>query len=518
MGRYILVHDIGTTGDKASLFDVDKGEIIASTLIEYPTYHPRPLWAEQKPSDWWNAFVESTKRLLKSVNLGDIEAISFSGQMMAALPVDKSVNPLRDAIIWMDQRSTEEVEFIKSVISEYEFYKVTGVRLSPTYPIAKILWLKRHATDIYNRTYMFLQTKDYMVARLTDTFQTDFSDASLTSMLDITKRTWAFDLLSQIGIDTDKLPEIKPSTSIIGEMKSDIAHSLGFPHKPLIILGCGDGISTHVGAAATELHDSYIYLGGSAWFSMLSTKPIIDKSMRLFNMVYADPSFYAPVGTMQAAGTSLKWFRDNIFTLEKLIADTADMSAYELIDRIAGKSPIGANLLIFLPYLMGERAPWWSSYARGVLLGLTLSHNRNDVARAVLEGIALNLGLIYMAFTENNFEAKEPVALVGGGAKSRIWPKLFASILDKKIATLKYREEVGSLGAAIVAAYAMGIYNSLKEAKNINKPSEIYSPIADEAITYKKLLNVFRKSYLALEEIFKEIDALYKEIYLRDIS
>lgn len=327
MSRYILVHDIGTTGDKASLFDVDKYEIVASIVFEYPTYHPYPLWAEQRATDWWNAFVESTKRLLKLVNPIDVEANGFSGQMMAAFPVDKNGNPLRDPIIWMDQRSVDEMEYIKSVFTEYGFYKITGLRLSATWPIAKILWLKNHQPEIYEKTYKFLQSKDFIVTKLTGTFQTDYSDASLTGMLDIYKKKWAENLLSEVGVDIDKLPDIKPSYAVVGEVESNVAHSLGFPHRPLVVVGCGDGICTHVGSAATELYDSYLYLGGSAWYSVLSTEPLIEKPMRNMNMVYADPAYYAPVATMQAAGTSFQWFRNNVFTAERAIEIASGIDA-----------------------------------------------------------------------------------------------------------------------------------------------------------------------------------------------
>ncbi|MEM4465102.1 MAG: FGGY-family carbohydrate kinase [Ignisphaera sp.] len=508
-GRYILVHDIGTTGDKAALFDVENRVIVDSTIVEYPTYHPRPLWAEQKPDDWWNAFIESTKRLLKKVNPDNIEAISFSGQMMACLPVSRDGDALDNAIIWMDQRSTEEVDYIRGIISEFDFYSVTGNRLSPTYPVAKILWLKRNRPTLYSRTHLFLQPKDYIVARLTGTFQTDYSDASLTGMLNITKKNWATEILNEIGIDTGKLPTIKSSTEVVGEVSSDIAHSIGFSNRVPVVMGCGDGICTAVGASATELHDSYIYLGASAWLSTITSEPVLDKSMRFFNMVYVEPTLYTPTGTMQTAGAALRWFRDNIFLVEKMAAELSDISVYELIDREAEKSLPGAKGLFFLPYLMGERAPWWSPYARGVLIGLTLSHTRSDLARVILEGVALNLGLIMLSFIENNIAIKEPIALVGGGAKSRLWPRILSSVYNRRIAVLKYREEVAALGASITAAYAIKIYSSLRESKNINNPLQIHSPIPVEANIYRKLLDLFKKSYLVLDEIFREIDNLY---------
>lgn len=509
-GRYILVHDIGTTGDKAVLFDVEKRSIVSSTIVEYPTYHPYPLWAEQNPADWWSAFIESTKSLLRNIDPRDVEAVSFSGQMMACLPVNRDGEALRNAIIWMDQRSVKEVEFIKSMFSEYEFYSITGNRLSPTYPIAKILWLKRSEPAIYSKAYMFLQPKDYIIAKLTGTFQTDYSDASLTGMLDISKRDWAIEVLSEIGIDADKLPVVRPSTTIVGEVSGDAANLLGLHHRPPVIMGCGDGICTAVGATATDIHDSYIYLGASAWLSTISDRPLLDKSMRFFNMVYIEPTLYTPTGTMQTAGAALRWFRDNIFLLEKAVASLLNTSAYELIDSEAEKSPPGANGLLFLPYLMGERAPWWSSYARGVLLGLTLSHSRNDIARAVLEGIALNLGLVMLSFIENGAIIREPVALVGGGARSRLWPRILSNIYNSSIAVLKYREEVAALGAGITAAYAIKVFNSLNESKKVNPSLQLYSPSSTEVNIYRKLLDVFKKSYLALDEVFKEISNLYR--------
>ncbi len=509
-GRYILVHDIGTTGDKAVLFNVENQSIVDSTIVEYPTYHPKLLWAEQKPDDWWNAFIESTKRLLKKVKPDDIEAISFSGQMMACLPIDRNGNALDNAIIWMDQRSTEEVEYIRNKFGEYDFYSITGNRLSPTYPVAKILWLKRNRPALYNGVYLFLQPKDYIVARLTGTFQTDYSDASLTGMLDIRKKGWALQMLQEIGVDVDKLPIIKPSTAVVGEIDSNIAHGLGLHHRLPVVIGCGDGICTAVGATATDPYDTYIYLGASSWLSTLTSEPILDKSMRFFNMVYIEPTLYTPTGTMQTAGAALRWFRDNIFLLEKLTANLLGISEYELIDREARRSPPGANGLLFLPYLMGERSPWWSPYARGVLIGLTLSHSRSDIARAILEGVAFNLGLIMLSFIENGIVIKEPIALAGGGAKSSLWPEVFSNVYNKEIAVLKYREEVAALGACITAAYAIKIYSSLRESKYINTPQQLYRPTPTEVNIYRKMLDIFRRSYLALNDIFKEINYLYR--------
>lgn len=505
---FILVYDLGTTACKTLLYDVNSGAVVKSTAIEYPTYHPRELWAEQRPIDWWNAVVESTRTVLRGIDPGSVEAIGLSGQMMACLPVNREGNALHNAIIWMDQRSVDEVELIRSRVEEREFYRVTGNRLSPTYPIAKILWLKRNKPEIYEKTHVFLQPKDYIVSKLTGALQTDYTDASLTAMLDIHKKSWAHELLRDIGIDTSKLPEIKSSFEVVGEISGEVANKLGMSKRVPVVVGCGDGVCTTLGAAATELGDSYVYLGASAWISTISEKPVVDSSMRLFNMVYVDPRYYAPIGTMQTAGAALKWFKDNVFLLEKNTADLLGVSPYELIDSEAERSTTGSRGLLFLPYLMGERAPWWSPYARGVLLGFTLSHTRHDIARAVLEGVAFNLGLIAECFAENGIDLGRQVSLIGGGAKSRIWPRILSSILNKALAVLRHKVEVAALGASIVAACAMRIYSSVNEAKKINPAERIVYPDPVEVEAYRKILPLFKRSYVALEQVFEELGKL----------
>lgn len=511
-GPYILVHDIGTTGDKAALFDISSGIIVASVIESYETIHPGTLWAEQDPLDWWRAFKISTQKLLKTtgINPNDIVAVSFSGQMMACLPINKNGDPLSKAIIWMDQRSIRETEYIKHRIPENEFYRITGNRLSPTYPIAKILWLKSNRPQIYENTYVFLQSKDYIVMKLTNTFQTDYSDASLSGMMDIAKREWATDLLDELGIDSNKLPPIKSSLYIAGEVTIAASKETMIPCGTPVVLGGGDGACATLGARAVEPGDTYNYIGASSWISIVSNKPLFDPKMSIFNMAHIDPKYYSPIGTMQTAGASLKWFKDNIFLLEKISAEYIGLSPYELIDREASQSPPGSNGLIYLPYLMGERSPWWNPYARGVIIGLTLRHTRNDIARSILEGIGYNLKIILDVFKENNIKINEPIVLIGGGARSKLWPEILSSIYNYTTALVKYPEESTALGAAITAATAVRYYKDLTEIRRVNELVEIKKPDPNAIKIYEKMYKVFIKSYQSLLNVFTDLTKIFE--------
>jgi xylulokinase len=509
-GPYILVHDIGTTSNKAVLFDISSGLVISSITEFYDVKHPKILWAEQDPKEWWNALKNSTKKLLKMsrINPNDIIAVSFSGQMMSCLSVNKKGDPLLPAIIWMDQRSINEVMYIKEKIGEENFYKITGNRLSPTYPIAKILWLKNNKPRIYEQTFMFLQPKDFIIMKLTGTLQTDYSDASLTGMMNIVTREWSSEILSELNIDDNKLPPIKSSLYIVGEVTELASKETSIPKGTPVVLGGGDGACATLGGGAIKINDAYIYIGASAWLSVVTNKPIFDSKMRIFNMAHIDQRLYSPIGTMQTAGASLKWFRDNIFLAEKSVAEYIKSSSYEIIDIEASHSPPGSNGLIYLPYLMGERSPWWNPYAKGTIIGITLKHTRNDLARSLLEGISYNLKIILNTFEENEIKINEPITLIGGGGKSVLWAEILSHILNYSTAMIKYPEESTALGAAITAAVATKYYKDVSLIKNINKTIKINKPNPQIVKKYKKMYDVFVKSYYSLLDVFTDLSNL----------
>jgi len=502
---YLLAHDVGTTGDKATLFDLD-GRLVASVLKEYETFHPKHLWAEQDPEDWWRAFIESTRELLSKskVDSGDVKAISFSGQMMGCLPVDKSGKPLRRSIIWMDQRSVKQADLISEKIGFKEYYETAGNRISPTYTISKILWVKENEPEIYEKAYKFLQAKDYIVLRLAGSYATDYSDASLSGLMDVRKKTWAYDMLEELGIDLDKLPEPHPSTMVEGELDSETAELLGLKAGTPVVIGGGDGACAATGAGAVRLGQAYNYIGASSWISVVSDRPLIDPKMRIFNFYHLDSEKITPTGTMQTAGASYKWLRDKVCWREVEDAEKRGVDPYVVMDLEAKEVQPGAGKLIFLPYLMGERSPWWNPNARGIFFGLTLAHERKNMIRAVLEGVAFNLRIILDAFEELGVQI-ESIRLIGGGAKGKLWRRIMTDIYGKKVIIPKYLMEATSLGAAIAAGVGAGLYKDFSVATKLNAIVNELDPDPGVHEKYEKLYGFFKRLYLTLEPLFNEL-------------
>jgi len=506
--QYLLAHDIGTTGDKATLFTIE-GHLVASAFVEYPTLQPEMTWAEQRPSDWWKAFVSGNKLLIKksSAPPDNILAMSFSGQSMGCLPVDSRGKPLRNSIIWMDQRSIEQSNETRKRIGEKGYYNLTGMRISPTFTFSKVLWLRDNQPDIYAKTHKFLQAKDYIVMRLTREFATDYSDASLAGMLDVHKGCWGQRLLDEFDLDSEKLPTIHPAADIIGEINSRVAKETNLALGTSVVMGGGDGPCAAVGAGVVRPGRCYNYLGASSWIAMSSEKPLMDPRMRIFNQWHLDPRRICPTGTMQAAGASLRWLKDQICHEEVQKAKSLGVSPYVVMDREAAEIDPGAKKIIFLPYLMGERSPWWNPNARGVFFGLALGHRREHLIRAVLEGVAFNLKIILDIFRELGARLSE-VRLIGGGAKGEVWRQIIADIYGRTVLVPEHLEEANSLGAAIAAGVGARVYKSFDVAEKLVKIVGRNYSNAKTHRRYERLYSLFKKAYLTIRPLYDDLSIL----------
>jgi xylulokinase len=508
MEQYLLAHDVGTTSDKATLFTTG-GRFVASASVEYQTLQPEMTWAEQRPSDWWRAFVSGNRLLMKKsgVSAENILAISFSGQSMGCLPVDSRGKPLRNSIIWMDQRSVEQSNETRKRIGEKVYYNLTGMRISPTFTFSKILWVRDNQPTIYAKTHRFLQAKDYIVMRLTGKFATDYSDASLAGMLDVQRGCWAQRLIDEFDLEDEKLPTIHPAADVIGDINSKVAKEANLAVGTLVVLGGGDGPCAAVGAGVVKPGQCYNYLGASSWIAMSSEKPLMDPKMRIFNQWHLDPRRICPTGTMQAAGASLRWLKDQVCSEEVRKAKRLGVSPYVLMDRAAAQIDPGAKKIIFLPYLMGERSPWWNPNARGAFFGLGLGHRRDHLIRSVLEGVAFNLKIILEVFGELGAQLKE-VRLIGGGAKGEVWRQIIADIYGRTILVPEHLEEANSLGAAITAGVGARVYKSFDVAEKLVKIARRNHPDARNSRRYELLFDLFKKLYLGLRPIYQELSTV----------
>jgi len=506
--KYLLAHDLGTTGNKATLFD-EEGNLIARTFSPYETFYPRINWAEQDALRWWKAVCLSTQELLHRSRTSSryIKSVSFSGQMMGCLPVDKKQTPLRNAIIWADQRSVNQAQKIREILGEEEIYRITGHRISPTYSAAKILWIKENQPEIYHKTFKFLHAKDYAILRLTGKIATDFSDASGMNLFDLKKKDWSEKILLALNIPRELLPDPYPSTQVIGEVTEEAATASGLAKGTPVVLGGGDGPCAAVGAGVVGEGVAYNYVGSSSWIALARPDPIYDPQMRTFNFYHLDPEMIMPTGTMQCAGGSYQWLKDNICRIENQAASLTGVNVYEIMNLEAEKVAPGSGNVLFLPYLMGERSPHWNPHARGVFLGFTMAHQREHLIRSVLEGVAFNLRIILDAFREQGARI-EQMRVIGGGARGKLWRQIMADIYEMPILQPVLLEEATSLGAAIAGGIGTGIFKDFTVAEKLVKIVEknIPDPLSSEK--YQKLYSIFRKAYRALLPIYEELASL----------
>lgn len=507
MGNYILAHDLGTSGNKATLYDFE-GKLHSSLVYAYDTSYPGPNCVEQDPADWWKAVCISTRQLLEKAGIhkNEVACITFSAQMMGCLLVDRDGNPLRNSIIWADTRAVRQEKFMQSVLSMEAAYKITGHRISASYSAAKMLWIKDNLPEMYNRAYKFLHAKDYIIFKLTGNMVTDYSDASGMNLFDINKKEWSDDIINAIGIKRDILPDAHASTDIAGTVSEKAAPEIGLLSGTPVVIGGGDGSCAAVGAGVVEEGRAYNVVGSSSWVALATENPIYDPWMRTFNWVHLDPDLYSPCGTMQTAGYSLNWLKNTLCHMEVMEAGKQGVNPYAIIDSKVLNSPPGANSLLFLPYLLGERSPRWNPDAKGAFVGLKMTSTKEDILRSVLEGVGYNLRVILEVFY--NYTQVNEVTVIGGGAKGKVWLQILADIWQKPVAIPEYMEEATSMGAAVCGGVGIGAFSSFKVIHQFNKTKAVILPRAEYAEVYTKLFGIFNDTYQALEPIYNKLSAL----------
>jgi len=505
MKDYILAHDLGTTGNKATLYD-RAGGLVGSAFYGYQTEYAQTSWAEQDPEDWWSAVCASTRKLLEQTGAraDEVACIVFSGQMMGCVPLDRKARPLRKAIIWADQRSVDQEQWVGERISPAEVYRITGHRLSASYSLSKILWLRDHQPDIYERAYKFVHAKDAVVARLTGVFVTDPSDASGMNLYDLEGGTWSERMLEVAQLDPAQLPDLRPSTEVVGGVLPEVADQVGVAAGTPVVIGGGDGACAAAGAGVVREGAAYNYIGASSWIALATEKPIYDPDYKTFTFGHVVPGMFMPTGTMQAAGASYQWTRDQLCPTEVETAESLGLSPYELMNQAAENSPIGAKGLIFLPYLMGERSPRWNPRARGAFLGLTIRHTRADMIRAVLEGVTMNLRVILDAFRSQGARI-EAMRLIGGGARGRFWNRMMADVYGIPVYRLAILEEATSMGAALTGGVGVGLYPDFSMIETMNQVSEIVEPDPAAQAAYEGIYPIFEAAYQALLPVYDMI-------------
>ncbi|HHU12491.1 MAG TPA: xylulokinase [Clostridiaceae bacterium] len=489
MPALVLAHDLGTSGNKASLYD-EYGRLVASFTSPYATHYFHGNWAEQDPDDWWLAVCRSTREVLAHVEAADVVAIGFSGHMTGCLPIDRDGRVLRPHILWADQRAGEQKRWIDERIDAKTLFHLTGHRSSETTTLAKIRWIMDKEPAVARRTAAYLNAKDYLVYRLTGVVCTDPSDASATTLFDIRTRTWSEDLLERFGVPADKMPGVRPSASVVGHLLKEAALDLGLPSGVPVVTGGGDGPAANLGAGCIAPGRVHVCIGTSGWLMESTDAPKNEVQDGTFNFCHVIENMYSPTGTMQSAGSSYAWL-SGLLGVRK-----ADRDALEADMRLSGP---GANGVLFLPYLMGERAPYWNPKAKGAFLGLKQETTAADMTRAVLEGVALHLNVIRRRLDPDGLVKQ--ISAVGGGARSDLWCQILADVLQTDIRRLCRLEEAGGLGAAVLAGVGVGLYPDYSVIDAFQSVERVFVPSAEKARFYQNRTDMQEHVYLTTKDI-----------------
>lgn len=501
---YLLSHDLGTTGDKATLFTAE-GVIIASAFAPYSTHYPRPGWAEQNPQDWWSAVCASTRKLLLKAPeaTSRLAGVGFSAMMNGCLLIDGVGNPLHSGLIHADLRSQKQAERIAQEFGEAEGYRITGNRIAPYFTLSKLAWFAENSPLLLEKAAFCVQTKDYISGKLTGNWGfTDYSDASLTGCFDLENKTWAQPLIEAGNFPARLLPQAFPSTHTVGKVTRQAALETGLPEGLPVVIGAGDGACATAGAGAVHENDSYHYLGGTSWVASLTDSYRPDPLRRVSVFCAASPNQYVVYGTVQSAGSSVDWFR-NAIGVGRADNEEEEFAALELL---ASSVPPGSKGLFFLPYLAGERSPIWDSNTRGVYFGLTSAHGRGELARSVFEGVAYALSS-NLAVLEELGLAPECVRVLGGGMRSPLWRSILSAVYQRPLLLLERLSEATSCGAAMATAVGVGLYPDFASAAPAFAPTgEREEPDAQAMATYRQSSAFFQSLYPVFAERFSALN------------
>lgn len=506
--NYLVGIDVGTSATKTVLFD-EKGTVIASASREYPLYQPQNGWAEQRPEDWRDAVLETLKEVMirSGVEAEDVKSIGISGQMHGLVMLDEDGKVIRPSIIWCDQRTGEEVKDMLSIMPREKWIEITANPPLTGWTAAKILWVRKHEPENYNRCCHILLPKDYIRYVLTGVFATEVSDASGMQLLDVPGRCWSYEILESLNIPEQWLGDMYESCQITGYLLPDIAKNVGLTTKTAVVGGAGDNAAAAVGTGVVKDGTAFTTIGTSGVVFAHSSQVIIDPKGRVHTCCCAVPGAWHVMGVTQGAGLSLKWMKDHFCQDYTALAKSDNVDVYDFINRDAQKVPAGSDRLIYLPYLMGERTPHLDPDCRGVFFGLSAIHTRAHVLRAIMEGVGYSLCDCNDILQEMGIEVGEMMAC-GGGGKSPIWRQILADLYKCRVQTVK-QSEGPALGAAILAGVGCGIYESVERACEILLSSEsLCEPREKESQIYERYHELYKKLYLVLKDEFKELAEL----------
>ena len=499
--------DVGTGGTRAILVDTE-GRIVASATIEHePFASPQVGWAEQDARDWWRATTEAVRAVLSQdgVRAEEIGAVGLSGQMHGAVLLDKRDEVLRPSIIWCDQRTEEQCRALTWKIGAARIIELTCNPALTGFTLPKMMWVREHEPDVWRRVRSVLLPKDYVRLQLTDEKATDVADASGTLLFDVARRDWSGEMLAAALIDEKLLPRVYESPEITGSITAVAAASTGLRVGTPVVAGAGDQAAGAVGMGIVRMGTVSATIGTSGVVFAVTDRPSLDAGGRVHTFCHAIPGRWHVMGVTQAAGLSLRWFRDQFGAGPEMgTGPEIGRDAYERLTEEAASVSPGAGGALWAPYLMGERTPHLDPHARAALVGLTASHTRSHVIRAIMEGVAFSLRDTFEIFKEMRVPV-EIVRLGGGAARSALWRQIQADVYGRAVETVE-AEEGAAYGAALLAGVGIGAWPTVDAACDaVVRVKARLSPEPSAVSTLDQQYEAFRALYPALRSITERL-------------
>lgn len=478
---YYLGIDLGTSVIKGLVIN-DTGRILASFSKETPLISRRPDWAEQSPEFWWSSTLEIINLLATKIDIKQVKGIGLSGQMHGLVTYDKSLTVLRRAIIWMDKRSSREVETILKLFGK-KFYQITGNPIFTGFLLASILWIKKHEPDIYKKINQVSSPKDYLAYKLTGVLRSEPTDALATAAFDYKKNDWSDTIIAGLKLKRAIFPEVQPTLKPYGGITQTVSRITGLPNG-IPVFGASDQAMSAIGTGLIKAGQASIALSTGGQFLVVAPKGLIDPQRRLHTLNHALPDVGLYMAATLSAGFSLRWFKD-------FITEQKDKDYQKFTDHISHVEP-GAGGLFFLPFLSGERTPYFNPNLRGAFIGLSSSHKRLHLARAIIEGVAFSMAECLAVFRQLNLPLKK-IILSGGGAQNPVWRQILADVLNLPMKTISIADH-SPFGAAIFAKFAQEGMDKLPGFyRRVITPIEYLYPHEKNVIKYTQLFKQYRK-------------------------
>ena len=493
---YLLGVDVGTGGSRAVVLN-ERGQLLSSAMVEHqPFASPQLGWAEQHPDDWWRDCASAIQKVLigKGIRAEEIGAVGFSGQMHGAVLLDENDQVLRPALIWCDQRTERQCRDLTDKIGAEKIIELTANPAVTGFTLPKLLWTRQHEPEIWRRVRSVLLPKDYVRLKLSGDKATDVADASGTLLFDVKRREWSGAMFDAVELDRNLFPRVFESIEITGTVSAVGARETGLAAGTPVVAGAGDNAAGAIGMGIVRPGMVSATIGTSGVIFAVTDAPVLDAKGRIHTLCHAVPNQWHLTGVTQGAGLSLRWFRDNFGANDD----------YENLTAQAAEIPSGADGAIWLPYLMGERTPHLDAHARAAFVGLTASHTKAHLARAVLEGVAFSLRDSIEIFRELQIPL-ESIRLGGGGARSGLWQQIQADVYGQAVETIE-AEEGAAFGAAILAGVGAGAWETVDEAcrQTIRTRNRI-APNAKSAAILNRNYAAYQLLYAALRPAMKII-------------